>query len=172
MLTEHRPQPNASIIDNPVNPDFWLRTPGSGRWSGSSPKLNSLVPGPCPTPPRNLCNFFSYPTDRQTDRQTDRGNNYGDNANDKMCRVDRRVCLSGTTSTKERRVYLKLLSTQPRKAPSPLSVRQELSVCLRVRQFLKLIGSPFWSRKGSPIATNVVLRLLVLLVAITIFSQP
>jgi len=46
------------LRDNPVNPDFQLRTPGYGRWSGqrsgSSPKLNSLVPWPCPTPPRNF----------------------------------------------------------------------------------------------------------------------
>jgi len=43
----------------------------------SSPKCNHLVPGSCPTPPRNfvkICSqlFFSYPTGRQTDRQTDR----------------------------------------------------------------------------------------------------
>jgi len=35
-----------------VNPDFGLRTPGFGRSFGSSPKLNSLIPGPCPTPQR------------------------------------------------------------------------------------------------------------------------
>ena len=29
--------------------DFGLRTPGSGRWSRSPPKLNSLVHGPSPT---------------------------------------------------------------------------------------------------------------------------
>jgi len=63
------------FFDNPVNLDFGLRTPGSGRWSGLSPKFNHLVHGPCRTPPRifvKIC--FSYPTDRQTDRQTDRGN--------------------------------------------------------------------------------------------------
>jgi len=42
------------FFDNPVNPNFGLRTPGSGRWSGSSPKFNHLVPGPCSTPPRNF----------------------------------------------------------------------------------------------------------------------
>jgi len=31
VLRERRPPPNASIIDNPVNPDFGLLTPGSGR---------------------------------------------------------------------------------------------------------------------------------------------
>jgi len=31
VLRERRPPPNASISDNPVNPDFGLRTPGSGR---------------------------------------------------------------------------------------------------------------------------------------------
>ena len=31
VLRERRPPPNASIVDNPVNPDFGLRTPGSGR---------------------------------------------------------------------------------------------------------------------------------------------
>ena len=60
------------FFDNPVNPDFGLRTHGSGRWSGSSPKCIPLVPGPCPTPPKmsskSVHNFFSYPTDRQTDR--------------------------------------------------------------------------------------------------------
>jgi len=61
------------FFDNPVNPDFRLRTPGSGRWSGSSPKFTPLVPvpGPCPNPPRNLVKIcsqlFSYPTDRRTD---------------------------------------------------------------------------------------------------------
>ena len=58
----------------------WLRisdfgSPGSGRWSGSSPKLNSLVPGPCPTPPRNFVKIRSrlfQLSDGQTDRQTNR----------------------------------------------------------------------------------------------------
>ena len=60
------------FFDNPVNPDFGLRTPGSGRLSGSSPKFTPLVPGPSPTPPRNVVkirsNFFRYPTDRKTER--------------------------------------------------------------------------------------------------------
>jgi len=78
VLREHTPPPNASIIDNPVNPDFGLRTLGSGRWSGSSPKLNSLVPGPCPTPPRNFVKIRSQLfqlSDGQTDRQTNRSEN-------------------------------------------------------------------------------------------------
>ena len=67
----------------------WIRisdfgTPGSGRWSGSSPKLNSLVPGPCPTPSKkfrqNPFTTFSviWWTDRQTEVKTTsfgRGNN-------------------------------------------------------------------------------------------------
>ena len=60
------------FFDSPVNPDFGLRTPGSGRWSGLSPKFIPLVPGPCPKPPRNFVKIrsqlFSYPTDRQTNR--------------------------------------------------------------------------------------------------------
>ena len=60
------------FFDNPVNLDFGLRTPGFGRWSGSSPKFNHLVPGLCPTlqeiSSKFVHNFFSYPTDRQTDR--------------------------------------------------------------------------------------------------------
>ena len=63
---------------NRVNPDFGLRTPGFERWSGSSPKLNSLVPGPCPTPPRNFVKIRSQLfqlSDGQTDRQTDRSEN-------------------------------------------------------------------------------------------------
>ena len=63
------------FFDNPVNADFGLRTSGSGQWSGSSPKLNSLVSGPCPTlqeiSSKSVHNFFSYArTDRQTNRQT------------------------------------------------------------------------------------------------------
>jgi len=64
-----------NFFDNPVNPDFGLRTPGSGRWSGSSRKLNPLVPGPCLTPLRNfvkirwqLFQLFDGQTDRQTNR--------------------------------------------------------------------------------------------------------
>jgi len=37
--SERRPPQNASIINNPVNPDFGLWTPGSGRW----PRCNQLV---------------------------------------------------------------------------------------------------------------------------------
>jgi len=49
----------------------WIRISDFGRWSGSSPKFNHLVPRPCPTPPKSksVHNFYSYPTDRQTDRQ-------------------------------------------------------------------------------------------------------
>ena len=61
-----------NFFDNPVNADFGLRTPGSGQWSGSSPKLNSLVPGPCPTsPPRNFVKIRSQLfqlSDGQTNR--------------------------------------------------------------------------------------------------------
>jgi len=58
------------FFDNPVNPDFGLRSPRSGRWSGSSPKFNHLVT----TLPlweissKSVHNFFSYPTDKQTDQ--------------------------------------------------------------------------------------------------------
>jgi len=48
-----------NFFDNPVNLNFGLRTPGSGQWSGSSPKFNHLVPGPCPTPPRNFIKIRS-----------------------------------------------------------------------------------------------------------------
>ena len=61
------------FYDNPVNPDFGLRTPGSGRWSGSSPKFIPLVPGPCPTSPGNFVKIHSQLfqlSDRQTNRQT------------------------------------------------------------------------------------------------------
>jgi len=47
-------------------------------WSGSSPKFIRLVPGPCPTPPRNfvkICSQLFQLSDRQTDRQTDRSEN-------------------------------------------------------------------------------------------------
>jgi len=57
------------FFDNPVNPDFGLRTPGSGRWSGSSP---------CPTPPRNFVKIRSQLfqlSDGQTVRQTDPSKN-------------------------------------------------------------------------------------------------
>jgi len=59
-----------------VNPIFRHRTPGSRWWFGSSPKLNSLVPGPCLPHQeiwsKSVHNCFSYLTDRQTDRQTNR----------------------------------------------------------------------------------------------------
>jgi len=58
---------------NPVNLDFWLRIPGSGQWSGSSPKFIPLVPGPCLTPPRNFVKIRSQLfqlSDGQTNRQT------------------------------------------------------------------------------------------------------
>jgi len=58
------------FFDNPMNPDFGLRTPGSGWWSRSSPKFNHLVPGPCPTPPRNVVKIRSQLqlSDGQTNR--------------------------------------------------------------------------------------------------------
>jgi len=49
----------SNFFVNPVNADFGLRTPGYGRWSGSSPKLNSLVFGPCTNPPRNFIKIRS-----------------------------------------------------------------------------------------------------------------
>ena len=67
-----------NFFDNPVNADFGLRSPGSGRWSRSSPKLNSLVPGPCPTPPRNFVKISSQLfqlSNWQTNRQTDQSEN-------------------------------------------------------------------------------------------------
>jgi len=70
-----------NFFDNQVNPDFGLRTPGSGRWSGSSPKFIPLVPWPCPTSPRNFVKIhsqlfqLSQLSDRQTNRQTDRNEN-------------------------------------------------------------------------------------------------
>ena len=67
------------FFDNPVNPDFGLRTPGSGRWSGSSPKFKHLVPWSLllqEISSKSVHNFFIYPTDRQqTDRQTNRTEN-------------------------------------------------------------------------------------------------
>jgi len=81
-----------NFFDNPVNADFGLRTPGYGRWSGSSPKLNSLVPGLYPTPPRNFVKIrwqLFQLSDGQTDRQTDRSENItsfgGDNYPDVSC---------------------------------------------------------------------------------------
>jgi len=85
VLRERRSPPNASIIDNSVNPDFGLRTPGSGRWFGSSPKYGKIeligpcmANWPCPTPPRNFVKIRSQLfqlSDRQTDRQTGRSEN-------------------------------------------------------------------------------------------------
>jgi len=78
VLSESRPPPNASIIDNLANLDFRLQTPGSGRWSGLSAKFNLLVPGPCPTTPRNFVKIRSQLfqlSNGQTDRQTDRSEN-------------------------------------------------------------------------------------------------
>jgi len=76
------PESTRYFFKNPVNPDFGLWTPGSGWWSGSSPKFIPLVPGPCPTPPRNFVKIRSQlfqlsdrETDRQTDRQTDQSEN-------------------------------------------------------------------------------------------------
>jgi len=63
------------FVDNPVNPDFGLRTPGSWRWFGSSPKFNHLVPGPYPTPPRNFAKIRSQLfqlSNGQTNTQTNR----------------------------------------------------------------------------------------------------
>jgi len=60
-----------NFFDYPVNLDFGLWTPGSGQWSRSSPKLNSLVPWPCPTPPRNFVKIRSelfQLSDGQTNR--------------------------------------------------------------------------------------------------------
>jgi len=69
------------FFDNPVNPDFGLWTPGSGRWSGSKPKFNPWVPVPCLTPPRNFVKIRSQlfqlsdgQTNRQTNTQTNRPN--------------------------------------------------------------------------------------------------
>ena len=64
-----------NFFDNPVNADFGLRTPGSGRWSGSSPNLNSLVPQPCPTSPSKKFRqnpFTTFSVIRRTDKQTNR----------------------------------------------------------------------------------------------------
>jgi len=64
-----------NFFDNLVNLDFGLRIPGSGRRSGSSPKFNHLVSGPCSTlqeiSSKSVHNFFSYPTDRKADKQTE-----------------------------------------------------------------------------------------------------
>jgi len=63
-----------NFFDNPVNVDFGLRTPGSERWSGSSPKLNPSFLRPCSTPPRYFVKIRSQLfqlSDGQTDRQTD-----------------------------------------------------------------------------------------------------
>jgi len=96
VLGEHRPPLNASIIellndfcncklhlwsestryffDNPMNLDFGLRTPGSGRWSGSSPKFNHLVPGSYALPLQKFRQnpFTTFSVIRRTDKQTDK----------------------------------------------------------------------------------------------------
>jgi len=65
-----------NFFDNPVNADFGLRTPGSGRWSGLSPKLNPSFLGPCPIPPKIFRqNPFTtssviWRTDKQTEPKT------------------------------------------------------------------------------------------------------
>jgi len=67
-----------NFFGNPVNADFGLRTPGSGQWSGSSPKLNPSFLWSCPTPPRNFVKIRSQLfqlSNGQTDRQTDRSEN-------------------------------------------------------------------------------------------------
>ena len=59
------------FFDNPVSPDFGLRTPASGWWSEWSPQFNILVPGSTPVQEissKSVHIFFSYPTDRQTVR--------------------------------------------------------------------------------------------------------
>jgi len=64
-----------NFVDNPVNQDFGLRTPESGRWTRSSPKFIPLVPGPYPTPARNFVKIRSQLfqlSDGETDRQTDK----------------------------------------------------------------------------------------------------
>jgi len=59
------------FFDNPVNPDFGLRTPGSRRWSGSSPKFNHLVPGPCPAHQEISSKpVHNFSVIRRTDKQT------------------------------------------------------------------------------------------------------
>ena len=79
-----------NFFDNPVNVDFGLRTPGSGEWSGSSPKLKLLVLGPCRTPPRNFVKIGSQLSDGQTDKQTDWSENitsFGGGNNDNWQRT-------------------------------------------------------------------------------------
>jgi len=62
----------SNFFNNPVNADFGLRTPGSGRWSGSSPKLIPVVLAHAlplqEISSKSVHNFSSYPTDRQTNR--------------------------------------------------------------------------------------------------------
>ena len=74
----HQIHQNPSIFfcDYPVNTDFGLRNPRSG----SSPKLNSLVPGPYPTPLRNFVKIRSQNfqlSDVQTHEQTDKHTQVG-----------------------------------------------------------------------------------------------
>ena len=60
VLRERRPPPNASIIDNPVNPDFGLQTSDSWirtviSWSlGHTPDLHKI-------PAKSVSNFFDNP---------------------------------------------------------------------------------------------------------------
>ena len=104
VLREHRPPPNANIktaewfsqcklamqlwsestiryfFDDPGNPDFGLRTPGSGRWSGSSPEFTPLVRPwalqvPYPSKKFRQNPFTTFSVIRRTDRQTDRSEN-------------------------------------------------------------------------------------------------
>ena len=61
------------FFDNSVNPDFGLRTPGSGWWSGSSPKFNHspwAMLYPSKKFRQNL--FPTFSVIRQTDIQTNR----------------------------------------------------------------------------------------------------
>jgi len=75
VFRESRPPPNASIIDNPVNPDFGLRTPGSGRWSGSSPKLNSVHGNLQEMSSKSIHNFVCLSVCLSARRITDRSEN-------------------------------------------------------------------------------------------------
>jgi len=63
-----------NFFDNPVNADFGLRTHGSERWSGSSPKFKPLGPCAMPYPSKKLRQnpFTTFSVIRRTDRQTDK----------------------------------------------------------------------------------------------------
>jgi len=109
-----------NFFDNPVNADFGFRTPGSEWWSGSSPKLNSLVPGPCPTSPKkfrqNPFTIFSVirRINRQTDRQTDRSENITSFGGGKLYFKHTRNDDTGVVSSKQQKlayvVFLHFLS--------------------------------------------------------------